>query len=277
MDVALLQRMRNTAILLTLLLLSTTATADLIVPQQAAGRILVPAAGNGAGANGTFFRSDIQIANLRDAPQRVLMYWLPLGSSGLAIAPRALDLAANRGFVSENFVANVMAQTGLGSIVFEGVNANNQFDPNARLHVTSRIWTPRPDGGDGTMSQTFPSIILPGSAARSKTIFGMRHSTEFRLNVGVSNPSPIAQRFRVTARIATTTVDETDVYEVTVAPFSMDQRQITGLTRTGVAQVLIENITEGSVADWQAWASTVDNHSGDAWSQMAFPNGPSGP
>lgn len=266
--------MRKTVILLTLLLVSATATADLIVPQTAAARILVPAAGSAAGANGTFFRSDIQIANLRNAPQRVFMYWLPLGTSGAGIAPRALDLAASRGFVSDDFVANVLSQTGLGSIEFVGVTENGQFDPNARLHVTSRIWTPRPDGGDGTMSQTFPSIVLPGSTARAKTIFGMRHSAAFRMNVGISNPSPIAQRFRVTARIATTTVDETSVYEVTVAARSMDQRPVTGLTRTGVAQVLIENITTGEVGDWQGWASTVDNGSGDAWSQVAFPNAP---
>ena len=263
--------MRNTAFLLTLLLVSTAATADLIVPQTAASRILVPAAGHGAGANGTFFRSDIQIANLRNAPQRVLMYWLPLGTSGSGITPLALDLAALRGFVSEDFVANVLSQSGLGSIEFVGVTEAGQFDPNARLHVTSRIWTPRPDGGDGTMSQSFPSIILPGSIARTKTLFGMRHSSEFRMNVGISNPSPISQRFRVTAHIATTTVDETDVYEVTVAPRSMDQRPVSGLTRTGVAQVTIENITVGDVGDWQAWASTIDNASGDAWSQMAFP------
>ncbi|HYC61903.1 MAG TPA: hypothetical protein VEK79_20300 [Thermoanaerobaculia bacterium] len=268
--------MRNKALLLTLLLLvTTTATADLIVPQSAASRILVPAAGSGPGANGTFFRTDIQIANLRNAPQRVFMYWLPLGASGSGIAPVALDLAALRGFVSEDFVASVLHQTGLGSIVFEGVTETGQFDSNSRLQVTARIWTPRPDGGDGTMSQTFPAIVLPGSTSRGKTIFGMRHSSAFRVNVGISNPAPITQRFRVTARIATTSVDETDVYEVTIQPRSMDQRSVTGLTRNSVAQVLIENITPGDVGDWQAWASTIDNGSGDAWSQVAFPNGPS--
>jgi hypothetical protein len=263
--------MRTTAILLTSLLLCSTVSADLITPQTSAPRILVPAAGNAAGANGTYFRSDIQIANLRNVAQRVQMYWLPFGSSGAAIAPRVMDLGAERGFSSEDFVANVMLQTGVGSIEFVGVTETGAFDPNARLHVSSRIWTPRPDGGDGTMSQTFPALVMPGSAAPSKTIFGIRHSSQYRINVGISNPATTVHRFRVRAKISTPTVEEEQIFEVEVQPRSIEQRTVTGLTRTGIAQVLIENLTPGPLTDWQAWASTVDNLSGDAWSQMAFP------
>ena len=262
--------MRNTAILLTSLLLSVTLHADLITPQTAAARILIPAAGNAAGVNGTYFRSDIQIANLRNVDQRVLMYWLPQGSSGAALTPRAIDLGANRGFSSDDFVTSVMQQTGVGGIEFVGVTPEGQFDPNARLHVTSRIWTPRPDGGDGTMSQTFPAIVLPGNTSNSKTIFGMRHSSQYRINVGITNQSAVTQRFRVTVRINTPTTDESDVFEMELPARSILQRTAS-LTKVGVAQVLIENITGGASTDWQAWASTIDNFSGDAWSHMAFP------
>jgi hypothetical protein len=266
--------MRIPTLLLTSLLLCSTATADLITPQTAAARILIPAAGNAPGQNGTYFRSDIQIANLRNADQRVLMYWLPQGSSGAAIAPLAIDLGASRGFSSDDFVANVLHQTGVGGIEFVGVDANNQPDPNARLQVTSRIWTPRPDGGDGTMSQTFPAIVLPGSFATSKTIFGMRHSSQYRVNVGIANPSSTTHRFRVSVRINTPSTDETDQFEVELPARSILQRTSTALTRIGVVQVLIEDITGGATTDWQAWASTIDNQSGDAWSQMAFPTAP---
>ncbi|HEV7766784.1 MAG TPA: hypothetical protein VGQ76_17420 [Thermoanaerobaculia bacterium] len=263
--------MRTTAFLLTSLLLCTTASADLITPQTSSPRILVPAAGNAPGANGTYFRSDIQIANLRNVTQRVQMFWLPNGSSGSGIAPRVMDLGAGRGFSSEDFVANVMLQTGVGSIEFVGVTEAGVFDPNARLHVSSRIWTPRPDGGDGTMSQTFPAVVMPGSTASSKTIFGIRHSSQYRINIGISNPTTTVHHFRVTAKISTPTVEEEQVFEVEVQPRSIEQRTVTGLTRTGVAQVLIENLTPGLFTDWQAWASAVDNFSGDAWSQLAFP------
>jgi hypothetical protein len=261
------------SILLLSLLLSTATQADLIVPQTAAPRILIPAAGSAAGANGTFFRSDIQVVNLRNASQIVQMYWLPQGRSGAAIAPRTIEIGPSSGLSAEDFVTSVMLQEGVGAIEFVGVTGDGQFDPDARLHVTSRIWTPRPDGGTGTMSQTFPALVLPGSAARAKTVFGMRRSSQYRLNVGIANPAQTLHHFRVTARISTGSTSETVQFELDVQSRSTEQRSA-ALTQEGVVQVLIEDLTIGTATDWQAWASSIDNGSGDAWSQIAFPTPP---
>ena len=135
--------MRISALLLTSLLFTTIAGADLIVPQTAAPRILIPAAGNAPGSSGTYFRSDIQLLNLRNATQRVQLFWLPQGSSGSGIGPVTMDFAPLSGFTSEDFVTNVMQQTGVGGIEIVGVTEGGQFDSSAQLHVTSRIWTPR--------------------------------------------------------------------------------------------------------------------------------------
>ena len=266
--------MRTSALLLTSLLLTTIASADLIVPQTAAARILIPAAGNAPGANGTYFRSDIQIANLNNATQRVHLYWLPQGSNGAAIAPRVINLGPLSGFSSEDFVTNIMLQSGVGGIEVVGVTDSDQLDPDARLHVTSRIWSPRPDDGAGTMSQTFPSLILPGSTSRVKVVFGIRRSNQYRLNVGITNPAQNVHRFRVTASVSTQGGTETAQFELDVQPRSIEQRLVTGLTGAGVVQVLIENLTAGTATDWQGWASSIDNESGDAWSQIAFPTTP---
>jgi hypothetical protein len=264
--------MRQSLILLVSLLVALTASADLVVPETAAARILVPAAGNAPGASGTYFRSDIQLANLRNAPQRVLMYWMPQGSSGAAITPVAIDLGAERGFSSEDFVASVLSQSGVGAIEFVGVTEAGQFDPGAQLQVTSRIWTPRPDSGPGTMSQPFPSIILDGETEpNAKTIFGMRIRSGLRINVGIANPGSSTQRFRVNALIRTSTVDENVQYEVDVPARAILQNAVNGLTHAGVVQVEITKLTPG-ISEWQAWGSTIDNQSGDAWSQMAFPS-----
>ncbi|MFL6245108.1 MAG: hypothetical protein ACJ74H_03715 [Thermoanaerobaculia bacterium] len=261
--------MRTTTLLLTSLLLCSTAGADLIVPQTSAARVLVPAAGSAAGQNGTFFRSDINVVNVRGLSQRILMYWLPQGRSGAPIAPRSIDLPAANGFASEDFVTSVMLQEGIGAIEFVGVTSDGQPDPGARLHVTSRIWTPRPDGAAGTLSQTFPAVVMPGSTARVKTVLGMPRSTQYRLNVGVVNPSQTVHRFRVTARIITTTNSEVKTFEFDVQPRSIEQRKI-DMVSNGSSQVHIENLTD-TTTDWQAWVSSVDNESGDAWSQIAFP------
>jgi hypothetical protein len=262
--------MRKSFILLASVFFAITASADLIVPESGAARILVPAAGNAQGAGGTYFHSDIQVANLRNVPQRVLMYWMPQGSSGAAIAPVAIDLDAQRGISSEDFVANVLSQSGVGAIEFVGVTEAGQFDSAAQLHVSSRIWTPRPDGADGTMSQPFPSIILDGETEpNKKTIFGMRTRSQFRMNVGIANPAPSTQRFLVKAIILTGTVNESVELEVEVPARAIVQSLVSGLTHTGVVQVDIQKLTPG-ISEWQAWGSTIDNFSGDAWSQMAF-------
>jgi hypothetical protein len=263
--------MRISALLLTSLLFTTIAGADLIVPQTAAPDILIPAAGNAPGASGTYFRSDIQIANLRNATQRVFLYWLPQGNNGTAIAPRAINLGALSGFSSEDFVANVMQQTGVGGIEVVGVTDAGVLDPDARLQVTSRIWTPRPDSGAGTMSQTFPALIRVGSAARVKAVFGIRRSEQYRVNVGITNPAQTVHHFRVTTSVATQFGPESTQFELDVQPRSIEQRLVTGLVGDGVVQVLIENLTAGTATDWQGWGSSIDNDSGDAWSQIAFP------
>ena len=262
--------MRISAFLLSSLLFTNIAVADLIVPQTAAPRVLVPVAGNASGANGTYFRSDIQLLNLRDAEQRVRIFWLPQGSMGSAIAAHTVDISPLSGIGSEDFVGSVLLESGIGGLEFVGVTQSGQFDPNARLHVTSRIWTPRPDGGSGTMSQTFPALIMPGSTARVKTVFGIRSSSQYRVNVGISNPSETVHQFRITA-INAPDIGFNPVFELTVRPRSIEQRVVNGLFGDGTLQVVFENLTEGTATDWQAWASSIDNQSGDAWSQIAFP------
>ncbi|MGZ8797181.1 MAG: hypothetical protein ACXW2F_07530, partial [Thermoanaerobaculia bacterium] len=49
---------------------ATLETNGVVVPLGAAPQILIPAAGSTAGANGTFFRSDITLINFGDVPQQ---------------------------------------------------------------------------------------------------------------------------------------------------------------------------------------------------------------
>lgn len=267
--------------LLTTLFLSTSLfaqpagfvpkTNDLIVPLTTAWRILIPAAGDAPGANGTHFRSDIDLINLRAVSQNVQLRWLPQVGSGTA-SVRTITLPAQSGVSSENFVGDVLQRGGLGAIEILGVTAEGAADTGAQLHATARIWTPEPDNhngidDEGTMSQTFPSIVLPSQSVTAKTIFGLRRGAQYRLNVGITNPTGAAQRFRVTTYVFSSPI-ETSSFEIDIPAFSMNQVNVPG-TASGNVQVLVEALT-GSAPDWQAWASSIDNESGDAWSQMAF-------
>ena len=264
--------MRSLVFLTTLFLAFAAAaqqTDEVIVPQSGGAQVIIPVAGNAAGANGTYFRTDINVINLRNANQRVAMFWLPQGVAGSTTAVRTIDFTPLSGLSSEDFVGEILQRTGIGAIHFMAVNQDGTPDPNGVLHVTSRIWTPRPDGGEGTMSQTFPAIVR-GAASPSilKVIFGQRRSAQYRLNAGVMNPASTTQRFRITAHISGTTGLDTQVTEIDVPARAIQQVTVGG-TSAGTVQVLIENVT-GTAGDWHGWASSVDNQSGDAWSQLAF-------
>lgn len=265
--------MRKPFLLLIAIVLASSAVAqqahDLIVPQSAAPQVVIPVTGNAPGANGTYFRTDISVINLRNDLQRVALYWLPQGVAGSGLPDRAIDLPATSGFSSEDFVGEILGRTGLGAIMFVATNADGTPDPNGLLHVTSRIWTPRPDGSAGTMSQTFPAIVRGGaSPSILKAVFGQPRSSQYRMNVGVMNPASSTQRFRITAHISGGGGTDTQTVEIDVPARAIQQVTVGG-TSSGTVQVLIENIT-GTAGDWHGWASSVDNQSGDAWSQLAF-------
>ncbi|MEA2489771.1 MAG: hypothetical protein QOH21_1563 [Acidobacteriota bacterium] len=249
---------------------STPVTNDLFTPTTSGPRLVIPVAGAIAGSNGTFFRSDINVINFRNADQRVEMHWLPQGSSGDSVPDRTLNVGARSGFSSEDFVTNVLNQSGLGAIEIIAVTADGTPDPNGQLHATSRIWTPRPDGASGTLSQTFPALIVQNVANNIKWIFGVRRDADrYRLNAGVMNNATVAQRFRITTVGSQTGAGEST--EIDVPARAIQQINLPG-TSNGTFQVIVQNIsTNGIGTSWQAWASSVDNITGDAWSQVAFP------
>lgn len=268
--------MRTATICLALLVVFpafSQQTDEVIVPQTGGARLWIPVAGHAQGQNGTFFRSEISVTNTRNVTQRVQLFWLPQGVTGPAAALQTYDLPAGTGFLSEDLVDRLLRQTGVGAIEVVGVTSANAFDPQARLHVTSRIWTRQPDTPEGpsqgTMSQTFPAVIA-GQSAQSdvKRVYGMRRGAQYRLNVGVMNPSSTTQRFRIEASIRGGAGQEVETVEVDVKPRSIEHVLIPA-DSTGVATVEVIDL-DGGAGDWQTWASSVDNVSGDAWSQMGF-------
>ena len=255
--------------LVVLLLAALPVFAEVIVPQAGAPRVWIPVAGHAQGANGTFFRSEITVTNLRNAAQRVRIYWLPQGTAGSSTPAQTYDVPSGRGFGSDEFVNRVLLKEGLGGVEIVGVTSSGAVDPLAVLHVTSRIYTPRPDGGAGTMSQTFPAVVAgEGPASNLKEIYGMRRSPQYRLNVGVLNPASTVQRFKFIVAIEGPSGFDVETFEFDVQPRSIHQTLVPG-TSTGLATIRVEDLG-GGAGDWQTWASTVDNESGDAWSQVGF-------
>lgn len=255
-----------------LFLLSTIAQAGVVQPIGAHYQMLIPAAGSTPGANGTYFRSDIAIVNLLARTQTVRLEWLPQnGTSGVT---RFVDISAASGIRSADFVAEVLGTTGLGSIVVTAMTGTTgTVDSTGRLVVNDRIWTPQP-GTAGTTSQSFPVIPVNTINTPLAALFAVGggpapdNPEQYRVNVGIVNLDPVnSQTFSI---FVPGPIEPVPVI-VTVAPRSMTQVPFGG----GLApstQLIVQNTTSGTrTNNWIAYQSTVNNVTGDAWSELGVP------
>ncbi|SRR6266568_3973112 len=104
----------TTTLAMTLLLSVSSATATVIQTLGGAPQVLIPAAGSTAGANGTFFHSDIYVSNHANRTQTVRFDWLPQAGNGGTT--KQVDLPAGTTIRSADFVRDVLNVSGLGAM-----------------------------------------------------------------------------------------------------------------------------------------------------------------
>jgi hypothetical protein len=242
----------------------------LATPRPWSDQILVPAAISAAGANDTWFRSDIRLTNMHfDRSQRVSIQWLPAGGGAIAAFVTEVTLEGGSSVTSNDFVREVMNRGGLGAIVFQGLTADGAPDPHARLHATSRIWTHQP-GSDGTSSQTLTPVPFRDVVSEHVVILGHQRNEHYRTNVGIVNlDATNAQTFLVTVSGENPTLLP-EIYRVTVPPLAMIQFPTSGAEqnqlRVDIEQERLPG--QGRLTLWTAYASSVDNITGDGWSSV---------
>ena len=247
-------------------MIAGAAQGQLITERAGTSQLLIAAAGSLLGANGTFYRSDITIINYRDADQVVRLQWLPQGSSSINLSPVDITLPAKSGINREDFVTDVLQQTGLGSILVTAITSNGQFDASGRLHASSRIWSNQPGLSNGTVSQTFPIIAVADINSSRLLILGQRRDDRFRTNLGLVNLDPQAQTFQITVQADA----RTELLNVPVPPLSMQQISLIGPPANNL-QIAVTNATQGfQTARFVAYGSTVDNNTGDSWSSFGY-------
>lgn len=245
----------------------TTRAAD----ATAAAQILIPAAGHTPGANGTLFQSDIRVWNRREVPQRVTLQWLPQ-AGGATDPPVEVSIPSRSAIGSEDFVQEYFGLTGLGSILVTALSGDGQLDPGAQLRVTSRIWTPQ-SGTTGTTSQSLPAVPAPSGIGTTAVLWGLRRDERYRVNVGVVNLDPVhAQTFEIDVGQTRLSIPP-EFYEITVPPMSMQLVSLNAPLQQPLSLVTIENTTEAATLSdrWMGFGSSVDNVTGDAWSEPATP------
>jgi hypothetical protein len=242
-----------------------------VMPLGAAPQLLIPVAGSTPGANGTFFRSDIAMINFAARDQLVKLQWVP--QSGHTGSTSTITIPAHSGIRSADFVTNYLSQSGIGSILVSGVQSDGVTpDLNAQLYISTRVWTPQP-GTSGTTSQSLPAIPISAVNTQIAGLFavgGADNPANYRENVGIVNLDPTnAQTYQIA--LPTSIGPQVPAIQLTIAPMSMQQVSVgTGLSAT--QQIVIQNVTGGTTQSnsWIAYGSTVDNVTGDAWSELAL-------
>lgn len=260
---------RTIAIIAASLVLTTAVDAGgLSTPRAHSNQILIPAAISADGANGTMFRSDIRITNQSDRSQRVQLDWLPQDGAPNPAVVTIVDLLPHETLASDDFVQEVMNRGGLGAILVRGIDAAGALDPDARLHATSRVWTPQP-GSEGTSSQSFSPVPLRDVVSDKLFIVGHRRNAQYRTNVGIVNLDGGAHTFLVTVSGETPTLLPEE-YRVTVPGFAMVQFPVTGAQQKQLRVDVEEDVAPGGprLSLWTAYASTVDNVTGDGWTTV---------
>ena len=221
---------------------------------------LIPIAGNTAGNNGTYFRSDVVIANYRSAAQRIGVGWMVAGADNTHQPLVYFTIPANTVAALDDFVGATLGKTGLGGILIFGVDGAGNNDSAASLDGFSRIWTNQP-GASGTVSQNFDAVSITDSiGSLTAYIVGLKQSSDFRSNVGVVNLDSVAHNW--TVRSVQTGASTT----LTVPAYSVVQTGIAAGSASGSSPSVVLTLnSDGFGFWWSAYASSTDNRTGDGW------------
>jgi subtilisin-like proprotein convertase family protein len=216
---------------------------------------IIPAVAHTPGAAGTFFVSDLALSN-SGAASEVLLVLTPSGVDGTrSYRAMRVGLPSQASLLLRDVVRSLFDFEGTGTLAVIG---------GEEIHLTSRTYNISAAGSGGTFGQTIPSVpahrtVAPGEVLHLTQV---RATTDYRTNIGAIESEGTATDIRITLRDHEGAIRATT--ERTIPPFSHLQFPLSSITDAGpipVASVEIRNLSGGAIA---AYASIVDNRSGDS-------------
>lgn len=215
-------------------------------------------AGSLAGANGTFFHSDVSIANYRSAPQTLAIGWLAQGADNSNEFVQYFSIPANTTAFLDDFVTSTLHKSGFGAVIVTGVDTFHNDDESALIDGQSRIWTYQP-GSAGKVSLGLPAVDINDAAGNDfGSALGLRQDASAHTNVGIVNLDRFDHTFTVTAKGAS----KTATFIVTVKPFSVSQA---GIPAGNYGNLILMIVPDPSTFVWSAYGVSIDNITGDSW------------
>lgn len=215
----------------------------------------VPAAARAAGGNGTFWRTDLTIANAGSTTASVEVTFLDRDVDNSAASPVRVELLAGRSLVLADVAGGLFGRS-------SAAGALRLASAEPKLVVSSRTYTDSVSAGtfgQGIPGRPLSAAIVPGETAE---IAGLVENASFRTNLGFVNASSAP----VTVRVAFVGEDGDSLGIRTweLPPFAAKQvsRVLLALGYPSVEGVRasVSLVTGGAVF---AYASMVDGTSGD--------------
>jgi hypothetical protein len=220
---------------------------------------IIDGAGSIPGNGGTYFRSDVTIANYRGSTQYFAVGWLKQGIDSGSDPVQYFSIPPNQVVSYRDFVAQTIHQSGLGSIIVFGQTSSHGSDSGALLDGNSRIWTNQP-GSSGSVSLGFAPLSLSdlaNSGASNKAyVTGLRQDSGYRTNTGIVNLDNVSHTWTVRVNDGSTS------FTVTVPAFSMQQ---VAISSGNFGDLFLSLQADSGSFFWSAYGVSVDNTTGDGW------------
>lgn len=237
---------------------------NVIEYETADSAFLIPAAGSVPGSNGTFFKSDVTIGNFNGVDQNIGAGWLPANTDNTNAKLTFFTIPANSIVSINDFVATQLKKSGLGALLIIAYDSTGTtVDSEAFIDGFSRIWTPQP-GSAGTVSQSFPAVsLLDSSDNFTAFALGLRVDSSFRTNAGIVNLDTKPHTWTVKS------INTGASMTVTVPPLSLSQPGVPASFGSPAGNLSLTYDVPDTGFFWSAYASSVDNVTGDGWVSRA--------
>src|SRR5436305_8118487 len=171
-----------------------------------------------------------------------------------ALPALLLSLLAVSAFADEATLTRIATPEGAPRTVADAVQ-----------RLRDRIWTPQP-GSTGTVSQSFPAVSLFDSVDNFTAFaLGLRQDASYRTNVGVVNLDSVVHTWTITSLNTSATMT------LQVQPFSLSQTGVPAsfAGSSGNLSLTYDVHAADDSFTWSAYASSVDNVTGDGWVSRA--------
>jgi len=216
---------------------------------------LVPAAASNPGQLGTYWRLDLSVLN-------------PYSSRSITVRIRFLrEKTDNTGATYKDFLINAGGQLFIADVVGSqfGVTGKGALElkstDSAVFGVNARSYTTSPTGTYGHEVPGQSGVLYGGERAFTP---GIRVDSEYRTNIGAANRSSVSTSILADVLDANGSVRGS--YTFNLLPWSTEQVGVStfaGNFGTGSVRWTCLSSTSSS-ARWVAYATPVDNASGDA-------------